>query len=69
MITVALAVFLYYTMWTVVTPFIDPSEPLQAFFPERRWAILLPAYLFVGVLVVAGTFIGSVMIASGKKRK
>lgn len=50
-------------------PFVDADHAVQSYFPERRWAIAIPTFLFILVLAVAGTFIGLVMIKSGKKAK
>ena len=58
----ALALFAYYTLWVIVTPFVAADHPVQALFPDRALALLIPAYLFVLVLTVAGTFIGFVML-------
>jgi hypothetical protein len=49
-------------------PFVDADHPLQAWFPERRWAIAIPTVLFITVVAVAGTFVGLVMAKSGKKK-
>jgi hypothetical protein len=49
-------------------PFIDATHPIQDFFPERKYAILLPTAAFVTIIAVAGTFVGCVMIQSGRKK-
>lgn len=48
-------------------PFVDAKNDMQQYFPERKWAILIPTILLVGAISVAGTFIGSVMMKSGKR--
>ena len=50
-----------------VQPFVDADHPFQQYFPERKWAIIIPTLLFALVLTVAGTFVGLVMIKSTKK--
>ncbi|KFY13572.1 hypothetical protein V492_03182 [Pseudogymnoascus sp. VKM F-4246] len=35
MLLVASAVFLYYTIWTLLMPFVDPDQPIQQLFPPR----------------------------------
>ena len=50
-------------------PFFDEDHAVQQYFPDRQWAILIPAVLLVLVLAVASTFIALVMIKSGKKKK
>lgn len=69
LLAAAAVIFTYYTFWVVVTPFVDADHAVQSYFPERRWAIAIPTFLFILVLAVAGTFIGLVMIKSGKKAK
>jgi hypothetical protein len=34
-------------------PFLDADHPAQALFPERKWALLLPAVALVGAVTVA----------------
>lgn len=62
-------IFSYYTLWVVVTPFVDGEHPLHQYFPDRKWAIMIPTVLFVLVLAVSGTFVGNVMMQSAKKGK
>jgi hypothetical protein len=54
--------------FTCLQPFVDADHPVQTYFPERKWAIMIPTTLFILVLAVTGTFVGLVMIKSGKKR-
>jgi dolichyl-phosphate mannosyltransferase polypeptide 2 regulatory subunit len=64
--------FAYYTFWVLVTvpptqPFIDEDHWLQAYFPERKWAILVPTA--VGVVILSGTvtFLGLIVVRSSTK--
>ncbi|EYE93612.1 dolichol phosphate-mannose biosynthesis regulatory protein [Aspergillus ruber CBS 135680] len=68
MLLVATAIFLYYTAWTLLMPFVDPGHPLHDFFPPRVWAIRIPVFLTLLGSAVVGTFIGIVMISSNKKK-
>ena len=43
--TAATVAFAYYTVWALVTPFIDDDHPVLDWFPDRRYAVLLPAAL------------------------
>ncbi|KAF9240361.1 hypothetical protein DTO006G1_8203 [Penicillium roqueforti] len=45
MLLVATAIFLYYTAWTLLMPFVDPGHPLHDIFPPRVWAIRIPVIL------------------------
>ncbi|OJJ86698.1 dolichol phosphate-mannose biosynthesis regulatory protein [Aspergillus glaucus CBS 516.65] len=68
MLLVATAIFLYYTAWTLLMPFVDPGHPLHGLFPPRVWAIRIPVFLTLLGSAVVGTFIGIVMISSNKKK-
>ncbi len=35
--------FLYYTLWMVVTPFVDSTHFTQQWFPPREYGVLIPA--------------------------
>ncbi|KAK5123261.1 hypothetical protein LTR85_002691 [Meristemomyces frigidus] len=68
MLALASTVFLYYTIWTLLLPFVDDSHPLQHAFPPRVWAIRIPVILLLlGGAVVAG-FLSVVMIRSNRKK-
>ncbi|KAJ3200566.1 tyrosine-protein phosphatase required for protection against superoxide stress (By similarity) [Dinochytrium kinnereticum] len=62
-------VFTYYTVWALLLPFLEDSNPLQSFFPPRYLAIQLPVILLVVGLFVIVSFISLVMIRSGSKKK
>ncbi|KAJ5573385.1 Dolichol phosphate-mannose biosynthesis regulatory [Penicillium hispanicum] len=68
MLLAATAIFLYYTAWTLLMPFVDPGHPLHDLFPPRVWAIRIPVILTLVGSAVVGTFIGIVMINSNKKK-
>ncbi|KAJ0421900.1 dolichol phosphate-mannose biosynthesis regulatory [Aspergillus carlsbadensis] len=68
MLLAATAIFLYYTAWTLLMPFVDPGHPLHAFFLPRVWAIRIPVFLTLLGSAVVGTFIGIIMINSNKKK-
>ena len=84
MLMVASAVFLYYTVWTLLMvmhiitrylqaanpsqPFVDPDQPIQNLFPPRVWAIRIPVILILLGSAVVGSFLGVVMIRSNRKR-
>jgi len=68
MLVVASTVFLYYTIWTLLMPFVDDDHPLQNVFPPRVWAIRIPVILILLGSAVVGSFLGVVMIRSNKKK-
>ncbi|VVT56442.1 uncharacterized protein SAPINGB_P005060 [Magnusiomyces paraingens] len=69
MIFVATAVFIYYTIWTFVLPFVDESSPIQSLFLPREWAIRIPVVLLLTAVAGVGTFIGKVLIKNAEKEK
>ncbi|KZZ95914.1 dolichol phosphate-mannose biosynthesis regulatory protein [Moelleriella libera RCEF 2490] len=68
MLVAASVVFTYYTIWTLLMPFVDDDHPLQSFFPPREWAIRIPVILVLLGSAVVGSFLGMVMIRSNRKK-
>ncbi|KAI8049676.1 dolichol phosphate-mannose biosynthesis regulatory [Syncephalis plumigaleata] len=69
LLLVSLAAFTYYTLWTLVMPFVDVGHPLHDFFPAHEYAIKIPVALLLVGLTGVFTFMASVMIRSGKKKQ
>lgn len=67
MLAVATGVFGYYTFWVFAVPFLDLSNPLQALFLPREYAIRLPILLLLIAGVGVGSFVGKVLIANKEK--
>ncbi|WFD33610.1 Dolichol phosphate-mannose biosynthesis regulatory protein [Malassezia cuniculi] len=61
LLAVASFVFVYYTLWAIVTPFFPDDAFIQSYFPPRVWAVRLPALILVVGLSVIGAFVGSVL--------
>ncbi|KAF2837822.1 dolichyl-phosphate mannosyltransferase polypeptide 2, partial [Patellaria atrata CBS 101060] len=68
MLVVASVVFLYYTIWTLLMPFVDEDHPLQSLFLPRVWAIRIPVILILLGSAVVGSFLSVVMIRSNRKK-
>ncbi|KAF2234055.1 dolichol phosphate-mannose biosynthesis regulatory [Viridothelium virens] len=68
MLAIACTVFLYYTIWTLLMPFVDDDHLLHSFFPPRVWAIRIPVILILLGTAVVGSFLGVVMIQSNRKK-
>ncbi|KAI9657584.1 MAG: hypothetical protein M1829_006892 [Trizodia sp. TS-e1964] len=68
MLSIASAVFLYYTIWTLLMPFVDRGHPLHDLFPARVWAVRIPVILILLGCTVVGSFLSLVMIRSKGKR-
>ncbi|KAK3248339.1 hypothetical protein CYMTET_42190 [Cymbomonas tetramitiformis] len=60
--------FVYYTLWVIVTPFVEEEHYLQTWFPDRYYAIAIPAYLGLLLCVFVAGFIGHVMLKARKPK-
>lgn len=69
MLFVATAVFVYYSAWVFVLPFVDNSSILHSFFLPRDYAIKLPLFLLLISGLGVSVFIGSVLINNSEKEK
>nr|CCA22231.1 conserved hypothetical protein [Albugo laibachii Nc14] len=56
--------YAYYTVWVILTPFIDSDHPIQRIFAPYHFALVLPAIILVLLFTIAVTYIGTVMIQS-----
>ncbi|KAK9366309.1 dolichol phosphate-mannose biosynthesis regulatory [Lipomyces kononenkoae] len=61
--------FLYYTIWTLIMPFVDTTHPFHSFFPPREWAIRLPVMILLLAGGIIGSFLGIVMVRSNTPRR
>ncbi|KAF1815779.1 dolichol phosphate-mannose biosynthesis regulatory [Eremomyces bilateralis CBS 781.70] len=68
MLIVATTVFLYYTIWTLLMPFVDEGHQLHSLFPPRVWAIRIPVILILLGSAVVGSFLSIVMIRSNRRK-
>ncbi|WFD39661.1 Dolichol phosphate-mannose biosynthesis regulatory protein [Malassezia japonica] len=68
-LAVAVFVFVYYTLWALISPFFPDDSSIHGYFPPRVWAVRLPALLLVLGLGVIGAFVGSVMRKQAIARK
>ena len=51
-------------------PFVDHTKTsVQAWFPERKYAIAIPTVIFIIAVAATGTFTGFVFMKSGKKKQ
>ncbi|GBB94601.1 hypothetical protein RclHR1_02390007 [Rhizophagus clarus] len=65
----SVALFLYYTIWALIMPFVDDGHPLHEYFPDRSYAIRIPVVLLLFGLTVVFTFLALVMIKSNGAKK
>jgi dolichyl-phosphate mannosyltransferase polypeptide 2 regulatory subunit len=61
----------YYSVWVLMTPWLETSPDLAAwleYFPDRYYALAIPAILLIVVTTSTATFIGAVLSTAGLKR-
>ncbi|KYR00134.1 dolichyl-phosphate mannosyltransferase 2 regulatory subunit [Tieghemostelium lacteum] len=68
MLLFSIFVFVYYTIWVMVTPFIDRDHWVQSYFLPREYGIIIPLVLLVLGITSIGTFLGLVMVKSKKNK-
>ncbi|KAK8847390.1 hypothetical protein IAR55_005248 [Kwoniella newhampshirensis] len=68
MLFVAAFVFVYYSVWALLLPFLPPSSPVQSLFPPREWAIRLPLLLLLGGITLVSLFFARVMWIEARKK-
>mmetsp|Transcript_19353 Transcript_19353/g.49208 ORF Transcript_19353/g.49208 Transcript_19353/m.49208 type:complete len:83 (-) Transcript_19353:196-444(-) len=64
----SVSLWFYYTFWVIITPFIDPDHFIQAYFPPRLYAVLIPVVAGAILLTAITTFLGLVMIKAERKK-
>ncbi|KAG5189605.1 dolichol phosphate-mannose biosynthesis regulatory protein [Tribonema minus] len=69
MVSASVVIFTYYTLWVIVLHFVDPSLQVHEFFPDRVWAIAIPAVLLVLGVAFVVAFIAVTMIRSSASKK
>jgi len=68
MLLAASVVFIYYTIWAILLPFFDISNPIHGWFLPREWAVRLPAFILVVGLSAVGFFLGSTIMKEKRKK-
>ena len=62
------AAYLYYTIWVLLTPFVDKEVVwFHNLFPDFWWAVAVPTALFVLGLTSVVTFVGLVSLGTGAR--
>ena len=52
---------LYYTVWTIVLPFLDPSLSIHLFFPDNIYAVSVPLGLVTLLVLVLALYANYLM--------
>ncbi|BEI85844.1 hypothetical protein CcaverHIS002_0601310 [Cutaneotrichosporon cavernicola] len=69
MLLVAAIVFVYYSTWALLLPFVAPDSTLHDLFPPREWAVRGPALLLLVGVAGIGAFFAKVSAAEAAKRR
>ncbi|GAM23611.1 hypothetical protein SAMD00019534_067860, partial [Acytostelium subglobosum LB1] len=67
MVLFSISVFVYYTAWVIVSPFMDSDHWMHQYFLPLEYGVILPAILLVVGLAAIGSFLGMVMLKTKKK--
>ncbi|CAN8198068.1 unnamed protein product [Coccothraustes coccothraustes] len=65
----SLVLFVYYTLWIIVLPFMDSDHGIHQFFLPREYAVIIPVAAGLLLLLFIGVFIMFVMWKSRKHTK
>ncbi|RUP45378.1 hypothetical protein BC936DRAFT_148252 [Jimgerdemannia flammicorona] len=68
LLVTSIVIFVYYTTWALIMPFVDEGHPLHDLFPPREYAIRIPVVLLLFGLTVIFSFLALVMIKTKNKK-
>ncbi|KAM0937061.1 putative dolichyl-phosphate beta-D-mannosyltransferase [Dioscorea sansibarensis] len=66
---ISLTIFIYYTFWVIILPFVDTDHFIHGYFLPQEFAILIPVFAGVALLCFLCVFVGYVMLKSKAKKK
>lgn len=66
MMLVSAVIFVYYTIWVVLLPFVEKGHAIQRLFPPRMYAVIIPVVAGLLLLGIIGIFVAVVMLKSKK---
>ncbi|XP_033725359.1 dolichol phosphate-mannose biosynthesis regulatory protein-like [Pecten maximus] len=69
LVGLSISIFIYYTAWIIILPFIDESQMIHNFFMPRVYAVVIPLSSGVLGLLIIGLFVGTTMLKSSQKEK
>ncbi|CAD7702989.1 unnamed protein product, partial [Ostreobium quekettii] len=64
LLAVGTAAFTYYTIWLLLTPFVEDQHFLRRVFPPRRYAVVVPVVCGVALLCVTLVHLGAVIVGA-----
>lgn len=72
LMAIAVGVFSYYTIWTLVLPLLPKNSFLSSLFPDSYWAVAIPIILLILLLSMIGLLSSFILLkkkSKGKKTK
>ncbi|KAM6371910.1 dolichol phosphate-mannose biosynthesis regulatory protein [Pluvialis apricaria] len=69
LVAFSLVLFVYYTLWIIILPFIDSDHGIHQYFLPREYAVIIPVVAGLLLLLFIGVFIMVVMWKSRKPAK
>ncbi|KAG0149371.1 hypothetical protein CROQUDRAFT_653667 [Cronartium quercuum f. sp. fusiforme G11] len=69
MLLTSLSIFSYYTIWTLATPFFPPTAAIHQYFPDREWAVRIPAAALLFFMAAIGSLISLALINQARKER
>ncbi|XP_072738820.1 dolichol phosphate-mannose biosynthesis regulatory protein [Ciconia boyciana] len=69
LVAFSLVLFVYYTLWIIILPFIDSDHVIHQYFLPREYAVIIPVVAGLLLLLFIGVFIMVVMWKSRKPAK
>ncbi|CAG9319783.1 dpm2 [Blepharisma stoltei] len=64
-----ITIFVYYTFWLVVTPYLDTQSFIHNFYPPREWAMQGPKFLLIFGVVTLSGLIGYLFMSTRKPKQ
>ncbi|XP_014783491.1 dolichol phosphate-mannose biosynthesis regulatory protein-like [Octopus bimaculoides] len=65
----AATIFVYYSIWVIILPFLGPNQKLHSFFPPQFYAVAFPLVLMSVALVIIGLTMTVIIVRSKLKAK
>lgn len=69
LIALSIIIFIYYTTWVFITPFLDTDHILTSIYPDRYYALLIPLLLLVSAITVVCSVLIYIVINNNIKKR
>ncbi|KAI8061329.1 dolichol phosphate-mannose biosynthesis regulatory [Thamnidium elegans] len=63
---ITLGIFVYYSTWTLIIPFVDEGHPLHQYFPSWKYAVKIPLIIAIFLFTIVFTFLSLIMIKTNR---